>query len=139
MLQVVALGEVAGIDLLPLFRVPRLHFHLLLVPLPMVGVWPPLSGEIRFDGAALADYERRALGASIGYLPQDVELFDGTVADNIARFGDADPEGVIAAARLAFPLSFRKSAIVLKSGASRPVSHISSILRCASRSSRRLD
>ena len=67
----------------------------------LVGVWKPLSGEIRLDGAALPDYDRVALGASIGYLPQDVELFDGTIADNIARFGDPDPEGVIAAARLA--------------------------------------
>ena len=67
----------------------------------LVGVWPPVSGEIRFDGAALADYDRAVLGGSVGYLPQDVELFDGTVAENIARFGEPDPEMVIAAARLA--------------------------------------
>jgi PrtD family type I secretion system ABC transporter len=67
----------------------------------LVGLWPPLSGEVRLDGAALGDYDRAALGRRIGYLPQDVELFDGSVADNIARFGEPDPEGVIAAARLA--------------------------------------
>jgi PrtD family type I secretion system ABC transporter len=67
----------------------------------LVGVWKPLSGEIRLDGAALPDYDRAALGASIGYLPQDVELFDGTIADNIARFGDPDPDRVIAAGKLA--------------------------------------
>jgi PrtD family type I secretion system ABC transporter len=67
----------------------------------LVGIWPALSGEVRLDGAALRDYGREDLGRCIGYLPQDVELFDGTVADNIARLGDADPEGVVAAARLA--------------------------------------
>jgi PrtD family type I secretion system ABC transporter len=67
----------------------------------LVGIWPALSGEVRLDGAALRDYSREDLGRCIGYLPQDVELFDGTVADNIARLGDADPEGVVAAARLA--------------------------------------
>jgi PrtD family type I secretion system ABC transporter len=67
----------------------------------LVGAWPILSGEIRLDGAAMADIDRSRIGRQIGYLPQDVELFDGTVADNIARFGDADPEAVVAAARLA--------------------------------------
>ena len=52
----------------------------------LVGVWPTLRGEIRLDGAALDQWEPDDLGRHIGYLPQDVELFDGTVAENIARF-----------------------------------------------------
>lgn len=67
----------------------------------LVGVWPILSGEVRIDGASICDFDRARLGPRIGYVPQDIELFDGTVAENIARFGPADPEGVIAAARLA--------------------------------------
>lgn len=67
----------------------------------LVGVWPLVSGDIRIDGASLGDYQRSQLGRHIGYLPQDIELFDGSVADNIARFGPPDPQGVIAAARLA--------------------------------------
>ena len=52
----------------------------------LVGVWPSLRGEVRLDGATLDQWEPDALGRHIGYLPQDVELFDGTVAENIARF-----------------------------------------------------
>jgi ATP-binding cassette subfamily C protein PrsD len=68
----------------------------------LVGVWPALRGEVRLDGATLDQWEPDALGRHIGYLPQDVELFDGTVAENIARFQpDASPEAVIAAAKTA--------------------------------------
>jgi ATP-binding cassette, subfamily C, bacterial PrsD len=68
----------------------------------LVGVWPTLRGDIRLDGAAIEQWESDQLGRHIGYLPQDVELFDGTVAENIARFQpDAEPEAVIAAARTA--------------------------------------
>lgn len=67
----------------------------------VVGVWEPSSGHIRIDGADIAQYNSVALGQHIGYLPQDIELFEGTIADNIARFGenitDAD---VIQAAKL---------------------------------------
>ncbi len=66
----------------------------------LVGVWQPVQGKIRLDGAALDQWGAEALGPHIGYLPQDVELFAGTVAENIARFEpDADPEVIIAAAR----------------------------------------
>lgn len=68
----------------------------------LVGVWPLRRGDIRLDGAALDQWDRGQLGRHIGYLPQDIELFDGTVAENIARF---DPQlheqGVLAAARRA--------------------------------------
>ncbi|MXQ11387.1 type I secretion system permease/ATPase [Microvirga makkahensis] len=68
----------------------------------LVGVWPTLRGEIRLDGAALDQWEPDSLGRHIGYLPQDVELFEGTVAENISRFHpNPNPEDVIAAAKTA--------------------------------------
>jgi ATP-binding cassette subfamily C protein PrsD len=68
----------------------------------LVGVWSPLRGSIRLDGAALDQWSPEALGRHIGYLPQDIELFDGTVGQNIARFeADADPQAIIAAAETA--------------------------------------
>jgi ATP-binding cassette subfamily C protein len=68
----------------------------------LVGVWQPVRGKIRLDGAALEQWPQDDLGRQIGYLPQDVELFDGSVAENICRFEDQPaPEAVIAAARAA--------------------------------------
>jgi ATP-binding cassette subfamily C protein len=68
----------------------------------VVGVWPVLRGAIRLDGATLEHWSPAALGASIGYMPQAIELFDGTVAENIARFSDTpDPTKVVAAAKAA--------------------------------------
>ena len=68
----------------------------------LVGVWPAARGELRLDGAALDQWAPDALGRHIGYLPQDVELFAGTVAQNIARFEpEADPEAIVTAARTA--------------------------------------
>ncbi len=68
----------------------------------LVGVWPILRGTVRLDGAALDQWSSDALGRHIGYLPQDVELFAGTVAENIARFDpEATAESVIAAGRAA--------------------------------------
>ncbi|RDD62267.1 type I secretion system permease/ATPase [Ferruginivarius sediminum] len=67
----------------------------------LMGVWPVASGSIRLDGADIGDWDKSALGPYLGYLPQDVELFDGTVAENIARFGQIDPEAVVRAARMA--------------------------------------
>jgi len=68
----------------------------------LVGVWQPLRGTVRLDEASLDQWGHEQLGAHIGYLPQDVELFDGTVADNISRFGGkGDAKGVLAAARAA--------------------------------------
>jgi ATP-binding cassette subfamily C protein len=68
----------------------------------LVGVWPVLKGAIRLDGSTIDQWQEQERGRFIGYLPQDVELFDGTVADNIARFErNADVVSIVAAAKLA--------------------------------------
>lgn len=67
----------------------------------LLGIWPPDAGIIRLDGADIASWDSERLGRFIGYLPQDVELFAGTVAENIARMGEVDAEQVILAAQLA--------------------------------------
>ena len=68
----------------------------------LCGVWRPAGGKIRLDGATLDQYDPDVLGSYIGYLPQRVSLFDGTIADNIARLAEApDAERVVAAARAA--------------------------------------
>lgn len=68
----------------------------------LVGVWRPVRGQVRLDGAAIDQWTSEDLGPHIGYLPQDVELFEGTVAQNIARFDNrATSEQVIAAAKSA--------------------------------------
>jgi ATP-binding cassette subfamily C protein PrsD len=68
----------------------------------LVGVWTPVRGTVRLDGASIEQWSPEALGRHIGYLPQDVELFPGNVAQNIARFEDPPhPEAVLAAAQAA--------------------------------------
>lgn len=68
----------------------------------LAGVWLPQSGTVRLDGAALDQFNSDELGSQIGYLPQDVELFEGTIAQNIARFhADATDMEIIAAAETA--------------------------------------
>ena len=67
----------------------------------LVGVWPATAGTVRLDGADLYQWNKDELGPHLGYLPQDIELFDGTVAENISRFGDVDANKVIKAAERA--------------------------------------
>jgi len=64
----------------------------------LVGVWRPHAGSIRYDGAELTQWDPEQLGPYLGYMPQDVELFSGTVADNISRFQQADSTTVVEAA-----------------------------------------
>jgi ATP-binding cassette subfamily C exporter for protease/lipase len=64
----------------------------------MMGIWPSVAGNVRLDGADVYSWDKGELGPHIGYLPQTVELFEGTVAENIARFGDVDMDKVKAAA-----------------------------------------
>ena len=66
----------------------------------LVGLWPAISGKVRLDGADVHAWDKAELGPYLGYLPQGVELLDGTLAENIARFGDVDMAQVEAAARL---------------------------------------
>jgi ABC-type protease/lipase transport system fused ATPase/permease subunit len=65
-----------------------------------LGIWPDRKGEVLFDGHDIEDYDRQELGPHMGYLPQDIELFAGTVAQNIARFGQIDNQAVIDAAEI---------------------------------------
>ncbi len=67
----------------------------------LLGLHRPVAGSLRLDAIELAQYPREDLGRAIGYLPQDVELLDGTIAENIARFGFIDPEAVVKAAQRA--------------------------------------
>lgn len=67
----------------------------------LVGVWPAMGGKVRLDGADIYHWNKGELGPNIGYLPQDIELFGGTVSENIARFGDVDAEKVVLAAKRA--------------------------------------
>ena len=68
----------------------------------LVNAWVPASGKVRLDGASLDQWDREVLGRHIGYLPQGVELFDGNIAENIARFEEeADAEAIVTAAKAA--------------------------------------
>jgi ATP-binding cassette subfamily C exporter for protease/lipase len=65
----------------------------------LVGLWPSVGGKVRLDGADIYAWDKANLGPNLGYLPQGIELFDGTIAENIARFGTVEPAKVAAAAR----------------------------------------
>lgn len=67
----------------------------------LLGIWPCQAGSIRLDGVDIYTWNKEELGPHIGYLPQDIELFEGSISENIARFGHVDPEKVVAAAKLA--------------------------------------
>lgn len=67
----------------------------------ILGIWPSMGGKVRIDGSDVYAWDQEHLGRFIGYLPQDVELFPGTVSQNIARLGEVDPDAVILAAQKA--------------------------------------
>ncbi len=67
----------------------------------LVGVWPAMEGVVRLDGADVFRWDKAQLGPYVGYLPQDVELFEGSVAENIARFATIDSQKVVDAAQRA--------------------------------------
>jgi ATP-binding cassette subfamily C protein EexD len=66
----------------------------------LLGIWPARSGKVRLDGADIAAWDRAELGPHVGYLPQDIELFDGSISENISRFGELSAEKVVAAAKI---------------------------------------
>lgn len=65
----------------------------------LIGVWRPARGSVRLDGVELSDWNHDEVGPYIGYVPQEIEFFEGTVADNIARLGPVDPDMVVEAAK----------------------------------------
>ena len=66
----------------------------------LLGIWKPAIGSVRLDGVEISDWDLSELGPQIGYVPQDIEFYDGTVAENIARLGEVDSEKVVHAAKL---------------------------------------
>ena len=66
----------------------------------LLGIWPPQHGTVRLDGADISAWDKQKLGPHLGYLPQDIELFEGSISDNIARFATVNPEQVVLAARI---------------------------------------
>ncbi|MCL1481494.1 MAG: ATP-binding cassette domain-containing protein [Marinobacter sp.] len=67
----------------------------------VLGVWPLNNGTARLDGADIHQWDKAQLGPHIGYLPQDIELFEGTISENICRFGPVNPQAVVDAAKMA--------------------------------------
>jgi ABC-type protease/lipase transport system fused ATPase/permease subunit len=66
----------------------------------LVGIWKPARGSVRLDAVELSDWNPDEFGPQIGYVPQEIEFFEGTVAENIARLGEINPEKVVQAAKL---------------------------------------
>jgi len=66
----------------------------------LMGVWAPARGQVRLDGVEISEWSHDDVGPMVGYVPQEIEFFEGTVAENIARLGEVDPEKVVQAAKL---------------------------------------
>lgn len=97
----------------------------------LVGAWPALRGSVRLDAASLDQWSPESLGGHVGYLPQDIELFDGTVAQNIARFHpDAASDDIIAAARAA---DIHEMILGLKEGYETPIGEGGAVLSAGQR------
>ncbi len=91
----------------------------------LVGVWPAAAGKVRLDGVDVYSWNKQELGPHIGYLPQDNELFDGTLAENIARFGEVDQQKVEAAAQA---VGLHEMAAALPEGYNTPIGAGGSVL-----------
>lgn len=91
----------------------------------LVGLWPAQNGKVRLDGADIFAWDKSELGPFVGYLPQGVDLFEGTIANNIARFGEVDLAKVEAAARA---VGLHEFIMCLPSGYDSPVGREGAIL-----------
>lgn len=91
----------------------------------LMGLWPAINGKVRLDGVDIFTWDKAELGPHLGYLPQGVELFDGTLAENIARFGEVEPAKVEAAARA---IGLHESIMALPKGYDSPVGRDGAIL-----------
>jgi ATP-binding cassette subfamily C exporter for protease/lipase len=91
----------------------------------LVGLWPSMGGKVRLDGADVYQWNKTELGPHIGYLPQGIELFEGTVSENIARFGELDPKRVQAAAEA---VGMHENILALPQGYDTPVGRDGAVL-----------
>ena len=91
----------------------------------ILGIWPDREGDVLFDGHDIEDYDREKLGPHMGYLPQDIELFAGTVAQNISRFGELNNEAVIEAAEL---VGLHQTILALPWGYDTPITYAKGFL-----------
>lgn len=91
----------------------------------ILGVWPLREGQVLLDGHDIHDYDRQLLGPHMGYLPQDIELFAGSVAQNISRFGEMNNEAVIAAAEL---VGLHQAILALPWGYDTPITYAKGFL-----------
>ena len=91
----------------------------------LLGIWPQMEGRVLFDGNDIRDYDREKLGPYMGYLPQDIELFAGNVADNIARFGVLNTEAIIEATQL---VGLHQAILALPWGYDTPITYAKGFL-----------
>jgi ATP-binding cassette subfamily C exporter for protease/lipase len=91
----------------------------------LVGLWPSMGGKVRLDGADVYQWYKTELGPHIGYLPQGIELFEGTVGENIARFGELDPKKVQSAAEA---VGMNETILALPQGYDTPVGRDGAVL-----------
>jgi ATP-binding cassette, subfamily C, bacterial exporter for protease/lipase len=96
----------------------------------LMGAWPEVEGEVLLDGRPVTEWNRDALGPQLGYLPQDAELFEGSVAENIARLQEVDPAAVIAAAQAA---GLHETILRLPQGYDTPVGEAGGLLSTGQR------
>jgi ATP-binding cassette, subfamily C, bacterial exporter for protease/lipase len=91
----------------------------------LLGIWPQRGGRVLYDGVPIEQLSREAIGPQLGYLPQDIDLFDGTIAENIGRFAEVEPAEVVEAARMA---GIHEMVLRLPKGYDTPIGEFGSIL-----------